>query len=93
MLEETEQISKTTSVQSGSGESRVGSVSVRGIICMLVFGTVCFREVVIVLYAVAISAQPEKIQEPFYGLVLLTAGYYFGQKNQATQSTQTTTTI
>lgn len=56
-------------------DSKILGVSVRAWIAVLVVGTVC-----------GMQACGLKVDEPLYSLVLLTTGFYFGQKTpQPTQ--------
>jgi len=57
--------------RSSLDESRLGALSVRGLIALLVVVTIC-----------AMSFLVLKVEEPLYTLSSLTVGYYFGQSQQ-----------
>ena len=54
-----------------NGESTKFGVSVRGWLSLMVFATACIM-----------SVMGMKIVEPLSGLVIFTAGFYFGQKGK-----------
>lgn len=55
----------------GANGSSIGKVSVRAWIVILLVVTAC-----------AMAIMKQKVEEPLYGLVLLTVGYYFGQNQK-----------
>lgn len=57
------------------GESSAFNVSVRGWAFILIIATGCYMSIAQI-----------KIEEPFYSLILLVAGFYFGQKNKEGQT-------
>ena len=61
-------------------ESQIWGVSVRGWIVSMVMGTMCLRELATVAAAIYEHVPVEQVKEPFYGVVLLVIGFYFGQK-------------
>lgn len=79
MTEDTQQITKPNSV-----ESHIGGVSVRGWIVVMVMGTMCIREIAVVVSALYEHTPVEQVKEPFYGVVMGLIGFYFGQKTTPT---------
>lgn len=65
-------------------ESQIGGVSVRGWIVSMVMGTMCLRELATVAAAIYEHVPVDQVKEPFYGVVLLVIGFYFGQKTPTT---------
>lgn len=91
MTDDTQQITRTTTQASG-GESYFKGVSTRGWIVICVVLTACAHELSIIAFCLFTGTQIPKTEEPFYSLLVLVVGYYFGQKNQGTTNSQTTTT-
>lgn len=60
-------------------DSNFWGISIRGWICLMVVGTVCFM-----------SAWNLKVEEPLYTLATVVAGYYFGQQQSKNSSEQQT---
>lgn len=54
-----------------NGESAKFGVSVRGWLSLIVFTTAC-----------VMSVMGQEVGEPLYGLVMVCAGFYFGQKTK-----------
>ena len=81
MTEDTQQISKPPLI-----ESQICGVSIRGWIVVMVMGTMCVREISIVVYAILNATPIEQVKEPFYGVVMGLIGFYFGQKTTPNQS-------
>lgn len=80
MTDDTQQIGKRP-----LAESQVGGVSIRGWIVVMVMGTLCLRELVTVWFAMR-GMMIAKVEEPFYSVIMVLVGYYFGQKTQQTQT-------
>lgn len=55
-----------------STESKLGKISMRAWLALLMVSTMCLM-----------SACEVKIEEPLYSAVLLSLGFYFGQKDKA----------
>ncbi len=60
-----------------SKESKLFGCSVRGLLVIMIVGTVCYMSVVGII-----------VSEPLYTLVGLTVGYYFGQNQSKTATTK-----
>ena len=74
MTEETQIIAKPTdenATASGGDGSHIGTLSLRGIIASLVFGTVC-----------AMAIMERGVTEPLYSISLVIMGFYYGQKTK-----------
>lgn len=63
-------------------ESHLFGTSTRGWIVLCVVVTACFHEWAILIQSVVGKVPVPKIEEPFYSILFLVVGYYFGQKNQ-----------
>ncbi len=76
MVEDTQQIRKSLI------ESQIGGVSIRGWIVVMVMGTMCLRELCVVVMAIRLGLPIDQVKEPMYGVVMGLIGFYFGQKTQ-----------
>ena len=81
MTEDTQQISKPPLI-----ESQIGGVSIRGWIVVMVMGTMCIREIAVVVFSILNATPIEQVKEPFYGVVMGLIGFYFGQKTTPHQT-------
>lgn len=79
MTEDTQQIGKPNAP---IVESHIGGVSVRGWIVVMAISTICAHELSILGWAFFTKSAVPKVEEPFYSLLMLVVGYYFGQKTQ-----------
>lgn len=74
------------------GQSHLGSLSIRAIICIMLVGTVCLMAVLPLVFlffynfgnALTLDDVKDvaKIVEPLYSMVLLALGFYFGQRDK-----------
>ena len=62
-------------------ESKLGSMSIRALVTLLLVGSVCLIGVLNAAYAV-MSKGDVMVLEPLATLAGIAVGYYFGQKNQ-----------
>ena len=69
MTDETQVIIKADAQAPQGGDSNFAGVSVRAWIAILLVGTACTK-----------SLLGQEVGEPVYTLVLVAAGFYFGQK-------------
>jgi len=52
-------------------ESHIMNISIRGLLCMALVGTVCWQ-----------SVQASKVEEPLYSMAIAALSYYFGQRER-----------
>lgn len=77
MEEETQIVTRAENDKRKARESHILSVSIRGIIVLMLVGTVCYM-----------GLKALKVEEPLYSLVFLAVGYYFGQSHRDKPKTQ-----
>ena len=77
MNEETQITARSTE---GPQDSRVGGVSVRAWLVMMLCGTVCLQSIAGQVLGYFITGEMViEIREPLYSLSIAAASYYFGQ--------------
>ena len=64
-----------TQILQRADESKLGSMSIRAIITIIIVCCVC----AVCTYG-AIESKDFEVHEPMYSLVMLTVGFFFGQK-------------
>ena len=62
-------------------QSAIFGVSVRAWLSLIIVGTVCAQQLSVAISNV-MRGDSVMIEEPLYGMVMMTLGFYFGQKTK-----------
>lgn len=73
----------TTFTDKPEPESKLGRISIRGWIALILTATVCLISLQAFIFAVArITGVEIKVEEPLYSAFLIALGFYFGQNKK-----------